>query len=185
MCGRYYVKIDEGEMQSIVSEIQNKTQLSSGEIYPTNIVPAIGVNGRPQAMKWGFPRYDGKGQVINARSETAGEKPMFRRLLQEGRCLIPASNYFEWETVGSKKKKYALRPEGAGLMYMAGLSRPDPVTGMPLFVILTREAAGGISFIHNRMPVILPRASLNGWLGGNDARLILDKAEQNILYNSL
>ncbi len=185
MCGRYYVEVDEGEMGRIVNEIQNRTQLCSGEIYPTNIAPAIGMDGRPQAMKWGFPRYDGKGQVINARSETAGEKAMFRRPLSEGRCLIPASNYFEWENVGGKKKKYALRPEGAEVMYMAALSRLDPETGIPLFVILTRPAANDIAFIHNRMPVILPRTLLDDWLGGYDAQAVFDQAEQRITYRAV
>lgn len=110
---------------------------------------------------------------------------MFRRPLSEGRCLIPASNYFEWETVGDKKKKYALRPEGAEVMYMAALSRLDPETGIPLFVILTRPAANDISFIHNRMPVILPRTLMDDWLGGHDAQAVFSQAEQRIKYTAV
>ena len=60
-------------------------------------------------MKWGYSGYGNK--VINARSETAFEKPMFRKSMQERRCLLPASGYYEWRRTpsgGKSKQKYAL-----------------------------------------------------------------------------
>ncbi len=65
------------------------------------------------------------------------------------RCLIPASGYYEWEKRGKEKIKYAIRPEGARLLYMAGIYRIEK--GAPVFTILTREVALGIAFIHDRM----------------------------------
>ena len=99
-------------------------------------------------MHWGFPRFDGKGEVINARSETATQKNMFRRALMEGRCLIPSSWYFEWEKRRSEKIKYALASRDSGLTWLAGISRVDPETGERSFVILTRPVWDGIAFIH-------------------------------------
>ncbi|MDD5083737.1 MAG: SOS response-associated peptidase [Candidatus Moranbacteria bacterium] len=41
--------------------------------------------------------------LINARSETVAEKPIFKRLLQKHRCLVLADGFYEWDTKGPKK----------------------------------------------------------------------------------
>ena len=74
--------------------------------------------------------------------------------MAQRRCAVPATNYFEWERAGKQKTKYAIRTAGSGLMYMAGIYRVE--SGRPVFTILTRDPAESISFIHNRMPVLLP-----------------------------
>ncbi|WP_143322479.1 SOS response-associated peptidase [Clostridium sp. HBUAS56010] len=168
MCGRYYIEIDNVELQSIIAAVERKTAIKTGEIYPTNTVPVLSPTGDMTAMRWGFPKYDGKGEVINARSETAVEKNMFRKPMAEGRCLIPASWYFEWEKQGSKKIKQRLYSPDNDILWLAGLSKIDHKTGESIFVILTRPAWSGISFIHDRMPVILPKEKHDEWLNGND-----------------
>lgn len=112
-------------------------------------------------MKWGYSLPDGK-LIINARSETAAEKPLFRDGMFNRRCLVPATNYFEWEKRGKEKVKYAIRPSGNSMLYMAGIYRIE--NGRPVFSILTREPAEQIAFIHDRMPVILPDAEKDHWL---------------------
>lgn len=124
MCGRYYISLEDEEIQKIIKEVQERhkdntdlNEMKTGEIFPTDIVPII----TPQSvslMKWGFYRYDNKGQIINARIETMYEKTMFRKA---NRCLIPASYFYEWETKGKKKQKYTI---GIGnIIYMAGVYR--------------------------------------------------------------
>lgn len=103
MCGRFYVEKDDPEIMRIVFSASNKAEPKTGEVYPTDTVAVISPSGEPTAMRWGFSRYDRKGEVINARSETAAEKNMFRRALTEERCLVPASWYFEWEKETVKK----------------------------------------------------------------------------------
>ncbi len=175
MCGRYYLYIEEAELQEILREVKGeKAPMNKGEIFPTNLVPVVSASGRPEIMKWGFSRNDGKGHVINARSETIREKAMFHRPLREGRCLVPASWYFEWETVGTTKQKYAISRPDTPLLFMAGLYRYEPDQRLPSFVILTREAANEIAFIHMRMPVILPRAQQLSWLDGDTTALTCD-----------
>lgn len=171
MCGRYYIETDDKEsrIREIIDEINKKyenepelTAMKTGEIFPTDVVPAVTAE-EPKLMKWGFPRFGGKGQVINARLESADEKPLFRQSFAGRRCLLPASNYFEWEKTGTKKK-YAI-----GLrepLFMAGLYRFEESMQLPVFVILTRPAAESLSFIHDRMPVILPKAMQEKWLTG-------------------
>ncbi|RFZ75951.1 SOS response-associated peptidase [Lacrimispora amygdalina] len=185
MCGRYYIEIDNAELSSIIAAVERKEDVKTGEIYPTNIAPVLSSNGTMTAMRWGFPKFDGKGEIINARSETAAEKNTFRRPMMEGRCLIPASWYFEWEKRGSKKIKYALAPPDNSPVWMAGLSKIDHKTGESLFVVLTRPAWSGISFIHDRMPVILPREIHDEWLNGHDPVGTMRRSIEAINYKEI
>lgn len=75
MCGRYYIEIDDKDMREIIAAVDHNTQLRTGEVFPTNLAPVIGPEGKVTAMQWGFPRFRGSGQIINARSETAAAKP--------------------------------------------------------------------------------------------------------------
>lgn len=169
MCGRYYIDGDDPLMAELIGDIAAGPEggrlmdMKLGEIFPTNTVPVLA--DRPRLMEWGFTRYNGGGKVINARSETALEKPMFAKSMRERRCLLPASCYFEWKRVGSaKKEKHAISlPEG-GPLYMAGMFREEKTSPIPVFVILTREAAPGLAHIHDRMPVILPPEAQRKWL---------------------
>jgi putative SOS response-associated peptidase YedK len=192
MCGRYFIETDAEEIviKEILDQVSEKHKgtaelddMRTGEIFPTNIVPVLTQN-EPQLMKWGFPRFDGKGQIINARLETAAEKPMFRKSFDAMRCLVPASYYFEWETLGTKKQKYAIGTNEP--IFMAGLYKFDSLLQLPQFVILTRPAAQGIAFIHERMPVILPRDIHNKWLssGAILTQEILTDSTQQLIYSN-
>lgn len=172
MCGRYY--LDPGEEDPQVQELLEKVkqkykdtpelaQMKTGEIFPTEIVPVI-TAASPQLMQWGFSRFGGKGEIINARLETVAEKPMFRKAFFEHRCLIPASYFFEWEKKGMIKQKYALGSNE--LIYLAGVYRMEKESTVPRFVILTRPAAPEIAFIHDRIPVILPKEMHQAWFSG-------------------
>ena len=184
MCGRYW--IDDGrdsvELGEIIEQVNRRPVdgpvKTSGEIFPADVAPVVASSKRmiPEAfaMGWGYVLGDGK-RIINARSETAGERPLFRDGMNQRRCAVPASRYFEWERSGGTKTKYAIRPEEDGLFYLAGLYRV--VSGRPEFVILTRPPADRIAFIHDRMPVILPKALVADWTNPRySAREILDHA---------
>ena len=107
MCGRFYTDFDDAQYREMLAMLYLKSEreagllmLKNGEVFPTDSVAALDATG-PRAMRWGFARFDGKGKVINARSESVLEKAMFRAPMltqteraQSGRCLIPASAYF-------------------------------------------------------------------------------------------
>ena len=78
MCGRYYIDSDEPAMGTMLSALSPEAPIHGGEVFPSNMAPVITRHGELTTMLWGFPRFDGKGLIINARSETAAEKPMFR-----------------------------------------------------------------------------------------------------------
>ena len=114
-------------------------------------------------MRWGYTLSGGK-QLINTRSETAGEKPLFRDSFSRRRCLIPAGWYFEWERAGKARTRYALRPQWDGPVWLMGIYRFEEGQKLPALSILTREAAPEIAFIHDRMPAICPPDKTEEWL---------------------
>ncbi len=193
MCGRYFIASEEDELaiKEILEEINKKykntpelSAMKTGEIYPTEIVPVL-TAGTPMLMKWSFPRYDGKGQIINARLETAAEKTTFRYSFMGKRCLIPASWYFEWKkSSGLTKQKYAI---GLGeTIFMAGLYQVDINENLPRFVILTQPAAPNLEFIHHRMPVILTKDYHKPWLDNHlDTQDLMNNPVDNLHYEPI
>ena len=198
MCCRYYTDEDP-ELRPIVEEM-NRSTLSEefrrrnavirthGEVRPTEVSPALASarTGRRAVfpMQWG---YRGKTLIINARAESAAEKPTFRESWRMHRCILPASGYYEWEhrtdTQGTRKtgEKYRFSAPGNGLIWLCGLYRMEE--GLPHYVILTREAEEHIRMIHDRMPLILPGSLAVEWIrpGGNPEELIRE-ARTDILF---
>ena len=176
MCGRFYVPEDDSiEMiRSIVEYLEHRNvKAKTGDVFPGDVAAVVASNRhlepQPFAMEWGYHLSDGK-RIINARSETAAQKAMFKDGMRQRRCLIPAAHYYEWEKAEGKKVKYAIEPKNSDGFYLAGIYRIE--AGKPVFTILTSAAAEGISFIHERMPVILPSEATTDWLNpryhGND-----------------
>ena len=182
MCTRFYVEPDTEEIRDIIAEVQ-KSQLSgkfikagsailtSGEIRPTNVVLVIAPrkNGKKAAfpMKWGF-QIPKRSLIVNARTETAAEKPTFKEAWEKHRCIIPASWYYEWEhligNAGQKKNgdKYMIQPRGSSMTWLAGLYRIE--NGLPVFTVLTKEPTEELRRIHDRMPLIFPKDLIDDWI---------------------
>lgn len=169
MCGRFLLFTSEEyeEIRLIIKELElsdnSLEQLKTGEIFPTNIVPAIISDSENKKtyklFKWGFPNFKQLSSVIiNARGETLEEKPTFRKLLLTKRCLIPACGFFEWKKSGNKKDKYLIKPERNNYFYFAGLYntfRERSGEAYTSFVIITTEANDEMKAIHNRMPLMI------------------------------
>ena len=145
--------------------------VTEGEVRPTDLVPVIAPSSKSQEptvfpMVWGFtiPRW--QTSLFNARVESATEKPTFKESWEKRRCIVPASWYYEWEhlinaSTGKSKTgdKYMIQAKGSNVIYLAGLYRLEEIAGIqvPVFTILTREPSDEIRFIHDRMPVMLPK----------------------------
>lgn len=116
-----------------------------------------------------------KKMTLNARIETAEEKPAFRNAT-ENRCLIIANAYYEWQWLdfkGKEKQKYIIKPLEQEIFAFAGIysSWKNKETNelMNSYSILTTNANELMSEIHNtkkRMPVILKEEDRQGWLQG-------------------
>jgi len=196
MCGRYvaYTDAEYTEMSNIVRDVESKLsgteQLKTGEIFPTNLAPVITPDGAVP-MAWGFPRWDGGGVVINARAETAAEKPMFRNALFTRRLVVPSTGFFEWKRVEGKKQKdkYLIRLPDATMLYMAGLYtlfKQKDGREEAHFVILTTAANESMAALHDRMPVILGAEETGEWLSGGDRMgLILSRTGPALLLDKV
>jgi len=152
-----------------------------GEVFPTDTAPVITQNDTGiafESAKWGFKRFDGKGVIINARSETIRTKSTFSKHLETGRCVVPAGEFFEWEKTDSGKIKHYAKDRDGNLLFMAGLYRDH--NNEREFVIITKEASGEIAKIHDRMPVILRTEQLEDWLSGRITPEDLEKMEIDI-----
>ena len=177
MCGRYVISEEEDEIIEILRKIDNNyngATVKTGEIFPTNVVPILCMQDEKTSlrlMKWGFPKWDGKGVIINAKSETAAEKRMFSKPMKQNRCVILSTGFYEWSKDNKPKDKYQFNDPNNSMLYMAGIysnntKKAEQITES--FVILTRDANSYIDDIHDRMPVILHKDEIDCWLRDYD-----------------
>ena len=110
MCGRYYVTDDMvKELRKIIKQIDLEISSGRKDVYPSQATVALANRDHTLTavpMQWGFPHHTGKGLIINARSETALEKPIFRDSLLQRRCVIPAGGFYEWSRLKEKVDFY-------------------------------------------------------------------------------
>lgn len=166
MCGRYNFTVEQNEeIQEILEKVNAKfhgKEARMGEVFPTNLSPILVEERKeisPILSAWGFPKFDQKGVIINARSETAFEKRTFRDSLLNRRCIVPSTGFYEWN---SEKQKYLFRLEGTNTLYMAGLYMQ--YGDERRYVILTTEANESMKDIHTRMPLVIPKQEIDTWI---------------------
>lgn len=130
------------------------------DIRPTDrapvILPAEGGTALHQ-MRWGFsPSMPKAGPLTNRRSEG--------RSFSKGRCLIPASCFFEWTGARYPKIKWQFTVAGQEWFCIAGLWRDDEKLGQPAFTMLTMPPGPDVAPYHNRQVVVLAQDEWQGWL---------------------
>jgi putative SOS response-associated peptidase YedK len=169
--------------------------VTEGEVRPTDLVPVIAPSSKSQEptvfpMVWGFTIPRRQTSLFNARVESATEKPTFKESWEKRRCIVPASWYYEWEhlinaSTGKSKTgdKYMIQAKGSNVIYLAGLYRLEEIAGIqvPVFTILTREPSDEIRFIHDRMPVMLPKEYIREWVNPNGKPEEIIRAAQTVM----
>lgn len=162
MCGRYLFKQnDDEELNNWIQQLnlENPSELSLREIFPSQKTIVLTAPDSPAIMRWGLRKWDDKGLIINARSESVNDSPFFKEHLAKRRCLIKAEAFFEWNK--DKQKNIVQGPQQKAF-YMAGLY--DDSTEVPTFAILTDEADGDFRKLHNRIPLFIPEAYLQRYI---------------------
>lgn len=177
MCGRFALSIVAARFSDLFGCPPPEPLTPRYNITPDTgiVVVRTGEEGAREAVRvrWGMlgpwmKEADDPGRQINARAETAAEKPMFRDAFKRRRCLVPASGFYEWQKAGGGPS----RPFFIGLASgepsaFAGLWRPSRLSDgntIETCAILTTAASRLLRPIHPRMPVILPPAHYDAWL---------------------
>jgi putative SOS response-associated peptidase YedK len=121
-----------------------------------NIAPASDVlvvrNKSASLARWSL-----RGKFVNLRAET-----VLSRFRQSGRCLVPASGFYEWQVQAGRKQPYYFFPKSEPLFGFAALWERDSCT------LITTEPNALMRKIHERMPLIVPRQSYSAWLAGDE-----------------
>jgi len=184
MCGRFLLTAPPEVLQELLGLLDDwPAYFAAAKLRPRfNVAPGQQVlalrhddevaGSAAALLKWGLvPSWakDAKisSRMINARSETAAEKPAFRAAFKRRRCLVPADGFYEWKRAGKQKQPYCIRMRDDRPFAFAGLwERWEHPDGAPLetCTILTCEPNEMMAGIHDRMPVILPAAAYQQWL---------------------
>ena len=176
MCGRYNIITD---AKALFEAYQIEAGLGAEGLARYNVAPStdqlVVLNeaghrvARPH--RWGLIPHWAKDaaigyKTINARGETVAVKPAFRAAFRQRRCLVPATGFYEWKVQGGGKQPYLIRMKSGALFSFAGLweSWPGPEGEVRTFTIITTEPNALMARIHDRMPVIVPRAQYASWL---------------------
>jgi len=183
MCGRYAQGKAVPELLSRYIHLGALSIASQQGLLPAfNIAPSLLAAvvfqdaGATQIgpMRWGLvPRWAKsldalKSKPINARSETADTGPMFRDAFRSGRCLVPATGFFEWQGAKSPKQPWFIHARDQETLSFAGLwsrwKESGGDTELLTFAILTTDANESVKPIHDRMPCILRPNDEVEWL---------------------
>ncbi|MCX6700732.1 MAG: SOS response-associated peptidase [Methanomicrobiales archaeon] len=175
MCGRFSIAVRIGYLAERFGVHEPPgISLPRFNIAPGEEVPVITGNERAQVvmMHWGLIPSRIRGEKpaqapVNARAEALNENKLFRPLLLHGRCVVPATGFYEWKKSGNQKSPYYFRMKTQEIFSMAGLcnSREAPDGRMVWsFTIITTGPNSLVTPIHNRMPAILIREDEKKWL---------------------
>lgn len=183
MCGRYTITTTPAQLRDLFDYPEHPNFPPRYNVAPTQPIPIVrrqggaGQNARHFALvRWGLiPPWvkDPKGfsLLINARGESAAEKPAFRNAMRRRRCLIPADGFYEWKTTDGRKRPFYARRRGGGPLAFAGLweiwTGPNGEE-VETAAIVTTEANQTLSAVHHRMPVVIPPDAFDLWLANDE-----------------
>jgi putative SOS response-associated peptidase YedK len=178
MCGRYSLSQPEKIQKRFKTQNEVLMFESSYNVAPSQTLPVITRNSpnKITMMRWGFTwSKDAKHGPINIRKETTKEKPYFKKILLNQRCIIPGDGFYEWKTVKleghDEKYPFYIHHKDRVLFGFAGLyNKLIDAEGKPLFsfAIITCPSNEKVKEIHHRMPVILKEKDENLWLDPKD-----------------
>jgi putative SOS response-associated peptidase YedK len=189
MCGRFVQKTPLGEIR-VLFETANPVPNAPPHYNaaPTQDLAVVRYNPQTRAraldlLRWGLVPLWAKDlsfgpKCINARGETVATNKIFRDAFERRRCLVPADGFYEWQKGDGKTRPYAIVPgegvpgEGGGFAFAGLWERwKNPADGSIVrsFAIVTGLPNALCRPIHERMPVILPKAAWPVWLGEAEA----------------
>lgn len=185
MCGRFSIYATAQELAdgTLCQRLAGYREERRYNIAPGQWVIVVRPEARervPVLAQWGLvPTWSKEPQAgprpINARAEGIDTKPTFRGAFRHGRCLIPASGFYEWRTLGQRKQPFFIRPRGGeGLFVFAGLLSvwAGPEGELVTCTIITTTPNELMAPLHHRMPVLLAREEQAAWLDPDNTQAL-------------
>jgi len=178
MCGRF--TLTERNVTAVARFFAAEVEREQAKLYRPrwNVAPTDehwvvrrDAAGRRRLLPARFGFEGSAGQpVINARSETAATLPAYRRAFSEGRCLVPADGFYEWQGGRAERRPLWFHDPAGRPLAFAGLATER--RGSLAFVILTTTANELVRPVHDRMPVLLSPEAAEAWLVHPDPGLL-------------
>ena len=181
MCGRFEGYFPENKMANpfenlfdnlVIDDVEDD-ELKIFDIRPTNKIKCIFRDGENRFMTnatWGIQFSPKSHLIINSRIETIKEKPFWFRSFDKNRALVPMSAFYEWVTIGGKKKQQRIYIEGVDIFYVPSIYHKK---NNELFVsFITVPSNKFMKKLHPRMPVIL--------MGEQAINYLTDEVEANL-----
>ncbi len=163
-----------GDEDSDVSAKTVEKQVEGTEVMEAE--ETDGVHYKLQTMKWGLipfwtkrnPDYGSMMKTINCRGDSlAKDGGMWNNMKRRKRCIIITQGFYEWLKKGKEKVPHYTKRKDEQLMLMAGLwdcvQYEDSGEKLYTYTIITTESNNQLSFLHDRMPVILDNGSEEMW----------------------
>jgi len=177
MCGRLTIRSDTNELRGFFAKLQREVwQGPRYNVAPTQTVATILNDGTANVHQttWGLiPHWASDRSIgdkmINARAETLSERPAFKPLLAQRRCIILADGFYEWKAIagGKLKQPYYITLKSGELFGLAGLwdtwksSDGQVVTSSTIITTVPNRL---MVDVHDRMPVILRPEAIPMWI---------------------
>ncbi|HET7786998.1 MAG TPA: SOS response-associated peptidase [Myxococcales bacterium] len=169
MCGR--ITLTMPDVQAVAALVEANLAPADAALYRPRY------NAAPSDRHWIvrpaaqgrvlIPAFWGLSGAINARAESWAQRFPGTRP-----AIVPADGFYEWTGPKGGRRPLWFRPRAGGLLYLAALSQELP-GGRMAFVVLTTDASGAVARIHDRMPVLLRRDDVSGWIERGDSGLLV------------
>jgi putative SOS response-associated peptidase YedK len=173
MCGRFNLRTNPwqfAEIFGVVRQFEGEWE-PNYNVAPTQTVVCVRDSDQREFFraKWGLiPSWAKDAKIgsscINARVETVDTKPAFRSAFKKRRCLVMADGFYEWRQ--TDKQPHFISLKSGEPMAFAGLweTWQSPAGPVESCTICTTDAHDMMGQLHDRMPIILPRATIDHWL---------------------
>jgi putative SOS response-associated peptidase YedK len=171
MCGRYALHASP-EVVALQFALDDAPQFkASYNVCPGTDITVVRVarDGRRVALqhRWGLIPHWAKdpsigNKLANARGESLLERPAFRDAFRRWRCLVPASGFYEWQSVAGRKHPWYFAPRDAALFALAGIT--SLWNGVRSVSLITTAPNALMQPIHDRMPVLVAPGDYGAWL---------------------
>ena len=183
MCGRFTSTEKKIKIKKLFpnSQIINYTN-KSYNVSPSDLINVVYENDNNfiiDTFNWSYSFFNKQNNntqfVINARIETINNKYLFKDSFIRRKCLIVANGYYEWRKIDNQKQPYLISIPRNELLFFGAIWRTEIRNNKQTNVvcIITKAANQKLSYIHDRMPLMMSHNEGLSFLNDNDNNFLI------------